>query len=175
MEVADRIVVMDRGQVAQIGSVDALYESPSSPFVFEFLGSANVLPVEVKGREIFLPGTKQALVTDSIHANGPAALYVRPADLRLAAPGAAGLDVIIDEVVRTGPLVRAEARAACNDEPVQIEIPHLHHDTEHFVPGARLRLRLLQFSIYPKPGPRPLATGHDAIGVAATRRRTKSG
>ncbi len=175
MEVADRIVVMDRGQVAQIGSVDALYEAPSSPFVFEFLGSANVLPVEVKGREIFLPGNTQAIVTDSIHANGPSALYVRPADLRIAASGAPGLDVVVDEVVRTGPLVRAETRAAFNDAAVQIEIPHLHHDTEHFVPDARLRLRLLQFSIYPEPAPKALATGHDAVGVAATRRRTKSG
>ena len=175
MEVADRIVVMDRGQVAQVGTVDALYEAPSSPFVFEFLGSANVLPVEVKGREIYLPGSPQALVTNSIHANGPASLYVRPADLRIAAPGAPGLDVIIDEVVRTGPLVRAEAHTALGEVPVQIEIPHLHHDTEHFVSSASLRLRLLQFSLYPEQAPPSLATGYDSIGVAATRRRTTSG
>jgi sulfate/thiosulfate transport system ATP-binding protein len=175
MEVADRIVVMDRGRVAQVGSVDALYETPASPFVFEFLGSANVLPVEVKGREIFLPGSEQPLVTNSIHPNGPAALYVRPADLRIAGPEQPGLEVEVDEVVRTGPLVRAEARARGNGAPVQIEIPHLHHDTAQFRPGAHLRLRLLQLSVYPeRAAPQP-ATGHDAIGVAATRRRTKAG
>jgi sulfate transport system ATP-binding protein len=149
MDVADRIVVMDRGRLAQIGTVDAVYESPASPFVFEFLGEANVLPVEVRGRAIFLPGAQQPLVTDSIHASGRAALYVRPSDLRIAQPERPGIEVVVEEVVRTGPLVRAEARSTVDGARVQVEIPHLHHDTEQFVPGARLRLRLLQFSVFP--------------------------
>jgi len=155
--------------------VDTVYESPASPFVFEFLGAANVLPVEVRGREIFLPGGVQPLVTDSIHPNGPAALYVRPADLRIAAPDQPGLEVEVDAVVRTGPLVRAEVRTLTNGAPIQVEIPHLHHDTAQFLPGARLRLRLLLFSVYPEAAAPQPATGHDAIGVAATRRRTKAG
>jgi hypothetical protein len=100
---------------------------------------------------------------------------VRPADLRVGRPDEPGMEVVVDDVLRTGPLVRAEARTAAEDLPVQIEIPHLHHDRASFVPGARLRLRLLQFSVYPKPAPEQPATGHDAIGVAATRRRTSSG
>jgi sulfate transport system ATP-binding protein len=172
MEVADRIVVMDRGRVVQSGSVDSVYESPASPFVFEFLGSANVLPVEVRGREVFLPGGPRPLVTDSIHESGPAVLYVRPADLRVGQPDQPGLEVVVDQVLRTGPRVHAEARVVATGASVQIEIPHLHHDTQSVVPGVRLHLRLLQFSIYPSAAPAQPATGHDAIGVAATRRRT---
>jgi sulfate transport system ATP-binding protein len=172
MDVADRIVVMDRGRLAQIGTVDAVYESPASPFVFEFLGTANVLPVEVRGREIFLPGGVQPLVTESIHPGGRAALYVRPADLRIAQPGRPGIDVVVEEVVRTGPLVRAEARSTVGDARIQVEIPHLHHDTEQFVPGARLRLRLLQFSVYPAPPAEPVpATARDAAGGASAAAR----
>lgn len=172
MEVADRIVVMDRGRVVQSGSVDAVYENPASPFVFEFLGSANALPVEVRRREVFLPGSPGPLVTDSIHESGPAVLYVRPADLRVGQPDQPGLEVVVDQVLRTGPRVHAEARVVATGGSVQIEIPHLHHDTQSIVPGARLHLRLLQFSIYPTAAPAQPATGSDAIGVAATRRRT---
>jgi sulfate transport system ATP-binding protein len=175
MEVADRIVVMDRGRVAQVGSVDAVYESPATPFVFEFLGNANVIPAEVRGREIFLPGSGIPLVTDSIHEAGPAVVYVRPADLRVAQPDQPALEVIVDQVLRTGPLVHAEARIVATGAPIQIEMPHLHHDTREVVPGARLHLRLLQFSVYPSAAPASPATGHDAIGVAATRRRSLSG
>jgi sulfate transport system ATP-binding protein len=175
MEVADRIVVMDRGSVAQSGSVDAVYENPASPFVFEFLGSANALPVEVRGREILLPGCGMPLLADSIHESGRAVLYVRPADLRVGQPDQPGLDVVIDHVLRTGPLVHADARTVAGDSPVQIEIPHLHHDTQEIVPGARLHLRLLQWSVYPSAAPRLPATGHDAIGVAASRRRASPG
>lgn len=78
----------------------------------------------------------------------------------------------MDHVLRTGPLLHADARAVANGAPVQIEVPHLHHDTRDFVPGARLHLRLLQFSLYPAAAPAQPATGHDAVGVAATRRRT---
>jgi sulfate transport system ATP-binding protein len=153
MDVADRIVVMERGRVAQVGTVDAVYESPASPFVFEFLGEANVLPVEVRGREVFLPGAAQPLVTDAIHPGGRALLYVRPSDLRIAQPERPGIEVLVEEVVRTGPLVRAEARSTLDGRRVQVEIPHLHHDTEEFVAGARLRLRLLQFSVFPVSEP----------------------
>ncbi len=177
MEVADQIVVMDRGRIAQIGSVETVYEKPASPFVFEFLGNANVVPVEVRGREVYLPGNTTPLVTDAIHESGKGALYVRPIDLRVGSPDQPGLEVIVDDVLRTGPLVHADARVVATGDRVQIEIPHLHHDTPSVVPGARLHLRLLQYSVYPgvaKPGPSP-ATGHDAIGVASTRRRSKGG
>ena len=175
MEVADQIVVMDRGQIAQVGSVETVYEKPASPFVFEFLGNANVLPVEVKGREVFLPGSARPFVTAAIHESGAGSLYVRPVDLRVGSADQPGLEVVVDEILRTGPLVHADARVVANGDRIQIEIPHLHHDTPSVVPGARLHLRLLQFSVYPgvaKPGP---VTGHDAIGVAATRRRSTSG
>ena len=175
MEVADQIVVMDRGQIAQVGSVETVYEKPASPFVFEFLGNANVLPVEVKGREVFLPGSARPFVTAAIHESGAGWLYVRPVDLRVGSPDQPGLEVVVDDVLRTGPLVHADARVVASGERIQIEIPHLHHDTPSVVRGARLHLRLLQFSVYPgvaKPGP---VTGHDAIGVAATRRRSTSG
>jgi sulfate transport system ATP-binding protein len=174
MELADRVVVMDRGRVVQVGSVDGVYESPATPFVFEFLGAANVLPVEVRGREVFLPGNPKPLVTDSIHESGAAALYVRPEDLRIAAPDQSGVEVVVDQVQRTGPQVHADVRVVASGAPLQVEMPHLHHDARSLVAGARLSLRLLQFSVYPGaqvPAPQP-ATGHDAIGVAATRRRT---
>lgn len=177
MEVADQIVVMDRGRIAQVGTVESVYESPASPFVFEFLGNANVLPVEVDGRDVYLPGNERPLVTDSIHESGPGLLYVRPVDLRVGSSDQPGLEVVVDDVLRTGPLVHADARAVVSGDRIQIEIPHLHHDTPSVVPGARLHLRLLQFSVYPTSA-RPAAgppTGHDAIGVAATRRRSKSG
>jgi sulfate transport system ATP-binding protein len=172
MEVADTVVVMDRGRVAQVGPVDELYEKPASPFVFEFLGAANVLPVEVRGRQIFLPGGPQPLVTSSIRPDGAAFVYVRPADLRIASPEQAGLEIEVLEVHRTGPLVRIDGRARGNHHPVVVEVPHLHHDAPLFVRGASVRLRLMQYSVYDDPRSAAPPTGHDAIGVAATRRRS---
>ncbi|MDQ7990270.1 MAG: sulfate ABC transporter ATP-binding protein [Candidatus Dactylopiibacterium sp.] len=41
LEVADRVVVMNRGQVEQIGSPEAVWHAPATPFVYSFLGSVN--------------------------------------------------------------------------------------------------------------------------------------
>ncbi|TWH77481.1 sulfate transport system ATP-binding protein [Azomonas agilis] len=43
MEVADRIVVMNKGVVEQIGSPGEVYENPASDFVYHFLGDSNHL------------------------------------------------------------------------------------------------------------------------------------
>ncbi len=102
---------------------------------------------------------------------------MRPVDLRVGSADQPGLEVVVDEILRTGPLVHADDRVVANGDRIQIEIPHLHHDTPSVVPGARLHLRLLQFSVYPGVAKTESSatTGHDAIGVAATRRRSKSG
>jgi sulfate transport system ATP-binding protein len=155
LELADRVVVMNRGRIEQVGSTDELYEHPASPFIFDFLGDANVLPADVRGRSVFLPGAEQPIALDSIHPSGPADVYVRPGDLRLAEPGGAGVDVVIESVQRTGPIVRVSAETRADRSPIAIELPHLHHDVPHFVAGAVLRLRLMQFSVYARADHEP--------------------
>jgi sulfate/thiosulfate transport system ATP-binding protein len=40
-EVADQAIVLNRGRIEQMGSLEELYERPLSPFVTEFLGAVN--------------------------------------------------------------------------------------------------------------------------------------
>ncbi|WP_411277955.1 ABC transporter ATP-binding protein [Gaiella sp.] len=42
LTMADRIAVMERGKVVQIGAPETLYESPETPFVARFLGDSNL-------------------------------------------------------------------------------------------------------------------------------------
>ncbi len=174
LELADRVVIMNRGRIEQAGPVNEVYEQPASPFVFEFLGNTNILPATAEGRTLRIAGADRPLQTAQIHPGGPLAVYVRPADLRVADPDGHGIAVTIAAVQRTGPLVRAEARLDHDCALLSVELPHLHHDTASFVPGARLRLRLAQYSVYPGAAvtPQPV-TGGDAIGVAATRERSR--
>jgi sulfate transport system ATP-binding protein len=160
LELADRVVVLNRGRIEQVGSTDELYERPASPFVFDFLGDTNVIPAQVLGRQLLLPGAEQPLAIDSIHPSGPVDVYVRPGDLRLAQPGHAGIDVLVTAVQRTGPIVRASANTVAGASPLSIELPHLHHDVPHFRAGTTLRLRLMLFSVYPRGerAPEPAAT-----------------
>lgn len=49
LAVSDRIVVMQAGRIAQIGTPRDLYERPASPFVADFIGDANLIAGQVAG------------------------------------------------------------------------------------------------------------------------------
>src|SRR5690606_12559242 len=51
MTMADRIVVMDAGRIAQIGSPKEVFDQPNSPFVASFMGAENTLHLEVRPAE----------------------------------------------------------------------------------------------------------------------------
>ncbi len=79
-EVADQVVVLNRGRIEQMGSPQDLYECPATPFVTEFLGSVNVL----RGQS----ASGMAMLGDGIHVETridgqdvPVSIYVRPHDL----------------------------------------------------------------------------------------------
>jgi sulfate transport system ATP-binding protein len=44
MEVADQIVIMNRGNIEQVGTTAEIYDQPANPFVMSFIGDVNVLP-----------------------------------------------------------------------------------------------------------------------------------
>jgi putative spermidine/putrescine transport system ATP-binding protein len=51
LSLADRIAVMHGGRVEQVGSPEAIYERPASPFVAEFMGHCNLLDGQVLAPE----------------------------------------------------------------------------------------------------------------------------
>ena len=55
MEVADRIVVMNKGVVEQIGTPAEVYRNPASEFVYHFLGDANRLQLGEDRSVLFRP------------------------------------------------------------------------------------------------------------------------
>nr|WP_255616402.1 ABC transporter ATP-binding protein [Microvirga puerhi] len=48
MTMADRIVVMDAGRIAQMGSPKEVYDQPSSPFVASFMGAENTIELDIR-------------------------------------------------------------------------------------------------------------------------------
>jgi ABC-type Fe3+/spermidine/putrescine transport system ATPase subunit len=51
MAISDRIAVMNRGRLEQVGTAHEIYQRPSSLFVASFVGSSNVLDGTLKGRD----------------------------------------------------------------------------------------------------------------------------
>ena len=84
MELADRVVVMSKGHIEQVGTPDAIYDHPETPFVFDFIGQSIQLPVEVRAGRVTSAGQPLAVAAGGLR-DGPATLFARPQDVQLAA------------------------------------------------------------------------------------------
>jgi len=52
LEVADRVVVMDKGRIEQVGTPQQVYDHPHSPAVHEFVGESIIVPVTVEAGDV---------------------------------------------------------------------------------------------------------------------------
>ena len=83
MELADQIVVMNRGHVEQIGAPVDVYDKPATPFVYGFLGAANVFNGTVEGPNLRV-GEDLLPIAGADAADGAAVrAYSRPHDLEI--------------------------------------------------------------------------------------------
>lgn len=84
LEVADKIIVMNKGQVEQIGTPREVYDQPASPFVFDFLGQANRLDGTINNGALELGHDKLILPAHAQKsANGTAIAFARPNELHI--------------------------------------------------------------------------------------------
>jgi len=120
LEVADRVVVMNRGRIEQIGTPDDVYDHPATPFVFEFLGHVNRLP----GPE------------------GAPANYVRPHEIAvLHEPAPDALAARLLHTATIGPVARLEFALESDARTINVELQRDVYRALQLTPGARAYLR----------------------------------
>jgi putative spermidine/putrescine transport system ATP-binding protein len=84
LAVADRVAVMNAGNIEQIGTPEDLYTSPATSFVANFVGLSNRVPATVSGHEVTVYGTTLQLLGES-PADGAVFAMIRPEDFTIAA------------------------------------------------------------------------------------------
>ena len=94
LAIADRVAVMKEGVIEQLGSPEALYQAPASPFVAGFIGESNHLPGVLRNGAAEVHGVRLPIVdADGIAEGSPLRAYVRPEHLSLTLHGA-GSDAV---------------------------------------------------------------------------------
>jgi sulfate transport system ATP-binding protein len=82
LELSERIVVMDRGRVVQVGTPGEVYDRPKTPFVASFVGTGNVLRGRVDGTRATLGSLSVPAPSGARHGAEVQAI-IRPHNLRL--------------------------------------------------------------------------------------------
>ena len=101
MTLADRIVVLEFGRIAQVGTPRELYERPANTFVAQFIGSPkmNLLPCTTTDDRYALPGARGGACAVSASATQ---LGIRPEHITPGAPGSGQCDGTVDLVEYLG-------------------------------------------------------------------------
>lgn len=134
LAVADRVAVMQAGNIEQIGTPEELYRHPQTPFVAEFIGLSNRLDGVVAQGEVEVLGHRLPLLQAGA-TDGPVHVLVRPEDFELTSSGMPGT-VISSSFL--GSLRRTNVLLSDNTTVIAVQ----HAVREDPQPGASVFLAL---------------------------------
>ena len=147
LELADRVVVMNKGRIEQDDAPDRVYANPASAFVFDFLGRSNQIIGEVRDHFFHAPGLTAPLDAGDC-ATGPATLFARPHDIHLTPGNGAGQRVRVEAVHHLAGRITLDASLEGQSRPLLVDIAD---DDLPRVParGESLHLELRRYRVFP--------------------------
>ena len=143
LELADRVVVMSKGRIEQVGTPDEIYDTPNSPFVFGFIGQSNTLPVRVENGQLWLED-RSIGVSAPGEPQGPAELYFRPHDIDLLDGCGGCLAGVVTISRRVAGTRHVELDIAGSTRRIEIELPA----DVAAAPGTRIAFRPNRWKLF---------------------------
>ena len=122
LEVSDRVVVMNRAKIEQVGTPSEVFHSPASEFVMDFLGNVNVFHGRVEQGQTVL-GSAVEKANDA-KTNGAPKVYVRPHELEISREALNGSSLTA-RVLRMNPAgsVAKVELALLHGGEIQVDMP----------------------------------------------------
>ncbi|MBR0756636.1 ABC transporter ATP-binding protein [Bradyrhizobium jicamae] len=118
MELGDRIVVMRKGAIAQIGTPREVYFTPQNRFVAEFIGAANIIEAPLQNGSLVMPGG-QLRIGDDVTMPATIAM-IRPETIQVVDAGQGSLSGLVDSVSFTGDRQRLVVSGA-SSRPLNVD------------------------------------------------------
>ncbi|RVL94186.1 sulfate/molybdate ABC transporter ATP-binding protein [Sinorhizobium meliloti] len=122
LELADRVVVMSKGAIEQVGTPGEIYDHPVSPFVYGFIGQSNCLDVTLANGEIWFEDRPTGLRAGN-EPDGAAALYFRTHDIELIDGSSDYLAGLVTTSRRVAGTRHLELDIGKSHPSVEIELP----------------------------------------------------
>jgi sulfate transport system ATP-binding protein len=146
LEVANRVVVMDRGKIEQIGSPGDVYDNPATAFVHGFIGESIVLQVQVSDGKVRLNDKVLNLDPRGV-TSGPSKLFIRRHDVAIVANGSGVFDGDVKHVRAFGPTQRADIvlHNGAEETLVEIDAPR----DRDLKPGDLVSLQPRRYRLFP--------------------------
>jgi len=126
MSMADRIVVMNRGFVEQIGSPREIYERPATQFVADFIGQVNFLRAQIVGGKLLLLGKLYSMPQLKWPEGTEVTCAIRPERVRMQEANRSLLCATVQDITYLGAMVRYQVALEGGDSKgaeLRVELP----------------------------------------------------
>jgi len=154
LELSEHVVVMHGGRVEQSGSPQEIYDDPATPFVAQFVGSANVLSGHVEDGRASLAPDLSVAVSSTAPNGAPVQAFVRPHDVTLrkaesSSPVEDGRVAVarVIRLVRVGGQVKVSL-VLTDGTPMSVELPRAEVDSLGFSEGDRVLVDLRDAKLF---------------------------
>ena len=150
LEVADQVVLMNKGHVEQLGPPDEVYNRPASPFVYGFLGNVNLFHGRLHEGVLDAGGARFDAPAHADACDLRGIGYVRPHELEIerAGPGAQGIVGRLRHAHAIGPLAQLELERDDNQEIVEALISNEQFAALRLRKGERLMVRPKRLEVF---------------------------
>ncbi len=151
LELANRVVVMNRGVIEQQGTPDEVVDHPATPFVLHFLGNVNIFHGRVQEGKALL-GPLHVEYPEHPHTEPrDAAGYARPHEFDVTrADEGGGFWATVRDVRLAGAVAKLEL-APAEGEPIHVELGREQHDRLQPLEGERLYVRPRKLRVFMNP------------------------
>jgi sulfate/thiosulfate transport system ATP-binding protein len=152
LEVADRIVVMNQGNVEQIGTPQDVYDHPASPFVYQFLGNVNLFHSRVDSGKAHIGDIEIDLPEHAETRDHQASAFVRPHDINISKEpvSSPAFEAVITYIHSLGPLVRVELQRNDTAELIEAELTRSQFNVLALAVGDKVYLNPSNIRVFLK-------------------------
>lgn len=103
LTMSDKIIIMNQGEIQQIGSPTDIYNEPENAFVADFIGESNILEGQmVRDYLVHFADREFTCVDKGFGNNKPVEVVIRPEDIKLVSPEDGLLTGVVKSVVFKG-------------------------------------------------------------------------
>jgi sulfate/thiosulfate transport system ATP-binding protein len=156
LEVSDRIVLVNKGHVEQIGTPREIYDSPATAFAYGFIGAVNEFRGHVEGGYVRVGDEKLRIQTGNFKDGQEVIAFSRPHDTEIVANAQSedGVSASINRILGSGAIARVElvangdARKGRKDF-FEVEIPGSDIQSLGLSTGQHVKLRGRRLSVFP--------------------------
>lgn len=124
LDVADRVVILNKGKIEQMGTPEEVYENPKNPFVYDFLGNVNLFHGRIHHGRVSIGSIEVDVPEYAQLPDSEAISFVRPHNIEIEreAQGPDFIEAHILYIRAVGPVVNLELKRADTGDLVEAEL-----------------------------------------------------